>query len=144
MKKYRITLTEKQMRIIQDVCELRVRIDLCQDYELSEILATMNDLDLSIDNPNHKKIFDAYIDRREHLKAVINCMYEIANPWSLRTSSLRKRDKTSLECETLWVSIRHKLWENNPNKDEIGYVVDSNAPMQMGGEPIPEIEVLNE
>ena len=61
MKKYRITLNEKQMQVLKDVCELRFRIDLCQDYELSEILATMNDLDLSPENPNHKTIFDSYI-----------------------------------------------------------------------------------
>lgn len=144
MKKYRITLNEKQMHVLKDVCELRFRIDLCQDYELSEILATMNDLDLNPDNPNHKTIFDSYIDRREHLRAVIECLFEIANPRAFRFSNLRKRDKDSLIAEDIWQCIRYCLWNNREDKDKIGYTVDSRTPLQVGSEPLAEVEVIEE
>ena len=144
MKKYRITLNEKQMQVLKDVCELRFRIDLCQGYELSEILATMNDLDLSPENPNHQIIFDSYIDRREHLRAVVNCLFEIANPRAFRVSSLRKRDKDSLIAEDIWQSLRYSLWLNREDKDSIAYTVDSKEPLQVGSEPLAEIEVIEE
>jgi hypothetical protein len=144
MKKYKITLTENQMYLLKDICELRFRIDLCQESELAEILATMNNLDLSPQNPHHKEIFDRYIDRREDLSAVIRCLYEIACPWSIRGTSRRERDKDALNAETIWGSIRYQLWSDREDRDSLEYVVDSNKPMQLGSEPIPEIEVVEE
>ena len=128
------------MHIVKDALELRFRIDICQEDMLAEILATMNQLDLSPDNPNHERIFDAYIDRREHLKAVLKCAFEIASPWSFQ----RKRDKDAIEAETIWGSLRYSLWEDNPNKDSMGWVVDSNPPMQYGAEPVPKVERVDE
>lgn len=68
MKTFRMTLSEKQMRIIKDALELRFRLDLCQGDELAEILATMNNLDLSPDNPRHKEIFDAIYRQKRPLE----------------------------------------------------------------------------
>lgn len=144
MMEYKITLNEKQMHIVKDALELRFRIDLLQDDMLAEILATMNDLDLSPENPEHKRIFDAYIDRRRHLSAVIQAAFEIASPWSVRTSEFRRRGKDSLIAENIWQAMRYCLWENNPDKDKMGYTVDSRPPMQVGMEPIPKVECVGE
>lgn len=149
MKTFRMTLSEKQMRIIKDALELRFRLDLCQGDELAEILATMNNLDLSPDNPRHKEIFDAYIDRRDHLNAVIDSLFEIASPRSFRMGGMRQRDSDSLIAEDIWQTIRYELFKaTNPNSDEIGYTinytVDSRPPLQVSGEDLPKIECVKE
>lgn len=144
MKKYRITLTEKQMHILKSVCELRFRLDLCQGHDLAEILATMNNLDLSPNNPKHKEIFHRYLDRRDDLSAIINCLFEVACPLHLRGTDARQRDYDSLIAEDIWQSLRYCLWLNNPDRYKMGYVVDSNKPLPCSDEPIPEIEVIDE
>ena len=142
MKKYKIELNEKQMRVVKDALELRFRIDLLQEDMLAEILATMNDLDLSPENPNHNMIFDAYIDRRAHISAVLKAVFEIASPWSFRTTDHRKRDKDSLIAEEIWMAMRYKMWEDSPNKNY--YTVDSRPPMHISSEPTPTVEMIGE
>ena len=132
-------MKKKQMQVLKDVCELRFRIDLLQDNMLAEILASMNCLDLSPDNPRHKEIFDNYIQRRDHISAVIRALFEIASPWGFRGTVLRKRDPDSLIAEDIWQSIRYQLWKDSPNRGKMGYTVDSNPPLQQSSEPVPTV-----
>ena len=143
MKKYKIELNETQMRVLQRVCELRFRIDLLQDYELSEILATidMDNDDLSTENPRHNEIFNAFIDRRDHISAIVKALFEIASPYATRISHGRKRNKDSLIAEDIYQCIRYALWQDNPHKDEYPYgTVDSRSPLQVSEEPLPVVE----
>lgn len=142
MKKFRITLNEDQMYTLKECLEMYFRIDLLQEDMLAEKLATMNDLDLSPDNPNHEKIFDSYIERKEHIGIVLKSAFEIASPWAFRATSHRKRDTKSLVIEDIWQVCRYCLWENNPNKEKLGYVVDSNKPLQISDQELPTIECV--
>lgn len=142
MKKYKLTLNEKQIRVLKDVCELRFRIDLLQEYELAELLAKIDCLDLDPRNPNHKEIFDGYIERRDHLTAVIKALFEIASPIAFRTSNGRKRDPDALIAEDIFLSIRHQLWKDKSQKEQHAYTVDSYPPLSVSEEGLPQIEVL--
>ena len=140
--KYKLVLNENQMRAVKDACELRFRIDLLQDYDLSDILARidMDENSLSQDNPRREQIFDAYIDRRDHIMAVVKALFEIASPYATRVTNGRKRNKDSLIVEDVYQSIRYALWEDNPHKDELRYTVNSRKPMQCSSEPLPTVE----
>lgn len=137
MKVYKLTLTEEQLKAIKDACELRFRIDLLQDFELAEILSTM-DTDLDPSNPNHERIFDAYIDRRDHIRAIIKALFEIACP---RWSCGHQRNKESLRCEDIWQTIRYRLFLDNKNKESLMNTVMSRPPMQVSDQPLPTITV---
>ena len=140
MKKYKLTLTKKQMQVLQEVCELRFRIDLLQENELAEILAQMDCLDLDPRNPDHKKIFDSYIERREHISAILKALFEIASPTPERWAKGRKRNPESLVAEDIFLAIRHQLWKDNPNKSTL--TVDSYKPLSVSEEGLPQIEVI--
>lgn len=142
--KYKLILNDKQMRVVKDALELRFRIDLLQAGDLAEILANINQPDFSPQNPDHKEIFNRYIDRRDNIRAVLDAVYEIAFPRAFRGIVERKRNPDALDCETIYDSIRHALWLDNPDRFKMGYCVDSREPMQMGKEPIPTIERLEE
>ena len=144
MKNYKLTLNEKQMRVLKDVCELRFRIDLLQEYELAELLAKIDCLDLDPRKPNHKEIFDSYIERRDHLTAVIKALYEIASPIAFRTSNGRKRDPDALIAEDIYQVIRHQLWIDSPNRNETLYLTESRKPLRVSDQPLISIEVENE
>ena len=142
-KYYNLKVSETQLKEIKDVCELRFRIDLLQEDMLAEILSTMNNLDLSQKNPRHKEIFDSYIDRREHIRAVLKAVFEIASPWALRGIT-RERDIHSQRVEDIWQTIRYQLYLDNPNKDELGYTVDSRPPLKVSDLELPTIERVDD
>ena len=138
--KYKLILNENQMRAVKDACELRFRIDLLQDYDLSDILAKI-DLDensFGEDNPRRDRNFDEYIDRRDHIMAVVKALFEIASPYARRVTIGRKRNKDSLIVEDVYQSIRYALWEDDPDHDY--RTVDSRKPMQCSSEPLPTVE----
>lgn len=139
--KYRITLNEEQLRAIKDACELRFRIDLLQDYQLSDIIAQI-DTDFSPENPKHEEIFNNYIEKRRHIQAIVEALFEIASPLAQRMSHGRTRDMQSLVCEDIWQCCRHEIWKNNLHKGDTGYSVDSRPPMQVSDQELPTIETL--
>lgn len=125
-KTYNITLTEKQLRITKVYLETIMRLYMGQDWMFTDSITMMN-TDMSPDNPNHKKIFDTYILRRDHVRAIMNSIYQIAfEPHGY----LDHKTDDILEIETIWDAMRSVLecsrW---------------NSPMQMGHEPVPEIEI---
>lgn len=137
MKKYQLTLTKEQLNAVKEALELRFRIDLCQDYELSDILARMN-MDLDSMNPNHERIFDEYILRKDHIGAIVKALFEIAKPrWALNS----RREEEALICEDIWQAIRYQLWKDNPNHTNDS--LDSRPPLPVSEQPLPEIVTVN-
>lgn len=140
--KYRLTLNEMQLKELQDACELRFRIDLLQEDMLAEILATMDNLDLSHDNPRHKEIFDAYIDRRAHLNAVLKAAFEIASPWALRGLH-RERDIHSLRCEDIYQVCRKQLFDDYQG-EKLQWDVRGREPLKVSDQDLPTIERIED
>ena len=137
-KYYNLKVSETQLKEIKDACELRFRIDLLQEDMLAEILARLNGLDLSADNPLREKIFDSYIDRRDHIEAVLKAAFEIASPWALRSIN-RKRDIHSLRCEDIWQACRKQLYDDYEG-DKLEWDVSGRTPMQVSDLNLPQIE----
>ena len=72
-----MTLTENQFRIIKIALEEYFRLRLGQDMDFCNDVAMMN-ADLSIENPDHEKIFDRYIHKRDCMREVMSAFFHIA------------------------------------------------------------------
>ena len=127
MSKYKITLTENQLRVVRVALEEYFRLRMGQDFDFSSDLAAMN-VDLSQDNPNHEWIFDRYIARRDHMKEVLRAFFRIA--FGLHGIPEKKTDDM-LIAEDIWDAIRVKQ-----GISRWGRVLN------VSGEPVPEIEVV--
>lgn len=126
-KKYRIELTEEQMRLTEKALEEWMRLRMGQDMDLSNDMASIN-RDLSPENPNHKIIFDQYIQRRDHLRALMTAFFRIAfEPYGYLTE---KTDEMMI-CECIWDAVRFARGNSRWSK-----------PFQIGSEPSPKIEVI--
>ena len=125
--KYKITLTENQLRIVQKALEEYFRLRLGQDQEFSEDMASLN-TNLSSDHPNHERIFEKYIQRRDHLRELMHAYFRIAfEPCGY----LEAKTDDMLIAEDIWDTIRCargvSRWQ---------------GPLHVGAEPIPDIEVV--
>lgn len=127
-KKYKITLTEEQMAVTQDALNEFFRLRYRQSIDFANDIAGQY-VDLSPENPNHKKIFDQYIERRDAIMEVMKAVFAIAYGNVYHES----KPKHCKEAETIWDAIRTV---RGLNRWEKAY--------QSGGEPIPEIEVIED
>lgn len=128
MVKYKITLTENQMRVTQIALEEWFRLRMGQGGEFCNDLARM-ETDLDPKNPEHERLFDAYIARRDHMREIMGAFFRIAfEPFGY----LKEKTEDMLIAETVWDSIRCARGQNQWG-----------MPLQMGSEPCPEIEVEN-
>lgn len=128
---YTLTLTENQIVLIKDALEEYFRIRMNQWIDLSNDLAAKN-IDLSLDNPNHHKLFDKYINDRDAIYEIFECIGRI-----IKLNGSKKTEK-QLVAEDIWQVIRHQLWKDSENKNE--WCADSREPLRVSREPLPEIE----
>lgn len=100
--KYQIELTEAQVKVVQNALEEYFRLRMGQERDFCDDMAII-DCDLSAENPNHNRIFDLYIARRNHLQELMRAFFRIAfEP----TGYLRSKNETMLIAEDIWDSIR--------------------------------------
>ena len=125
-KKYTIELTENQVSVIQNALEEYFRLRMGQYFEFCDDLASIN-ADLSPDNPNHERLFDMYIARRDHMEEVMRVFFRIAfEP----TGYLKEKTDDMLIAECIWDAIRCTRGLSNWG-----------SPLHTGSEPVPKIEV---
>ena len=129
--KYTLTLTENQIVLIKDALEEYFRIRMNQWIDLSNDLAAKN-IDLSLENPNHNKLFDKYINDRDAIYEIFECIGRI-----IKLNGSKKTEK-QLVAEDIWQVIRHQLWKDSENKNE--WCVDARKLMRVSKEPLPKIE----
>ena len=121
--RYRIELTEKQMRVLRKYVELTMRLFMGQSWDFCDEIAMLN-CDLSPENPKHERIFDSFIGRRDHLREIMNCFFRIAfEP----KGYLEQKNEETLIAEDIWEAIRVATGL-------------CNSPLYLSKEPIPKIE----
>ena len=123
-EKYTIELTEEQMRVTQNALEEYLRLRMGQDMEFSTDMAFLG-RDMSLENPNHEKIFDGCITRRDHLREIMRAYFRITfEP----TGYLKEKTEDMMVAECLWDAFRFarglSRWDQ---------------PFQVGSEPTPKI-----
>ena len=130
-KQYRITLTEKQLALVEDAVELMMRTGIGQTYDLAEWLTLAGH-----DMPSGTE-FDIYIAERNVIESVLDgIMREVHPPIKTETKS-----DTVQELETLYEAIGHQQWKDS---GEPQWDVRSSEPIKFGNEPVPEIERIDE
>lgn len=127
-KKYKVELTEKQMKVVLCAIEEYFRLRMGQSIDFCEDLASMGH-DLSPDNPNHDWIFNNYISRRDHLCELMHAFFRIA----FEPTGYKSKTEDMLVAECVWDSMRFSMG-----------ISRWGSVLQIGGEPAPKIEIVEE
>lgn len=121
---YTITLTEDQARVVQITLEEYFRLRMGQDGDFCNDLAQM-ETDLDPKSPEHERLFNAYLARRDHMRELMKAFFRIAfEP----TGYLQEKTQDMLIAETIWDAIRCARGQSRWGK-----------PLVLGGEPCPKI-----
>lgn len=131
--RYTLTLTEKQIVLIKDALEEYFRIRMNQWIDLSNDLAAKN-IDLSPENPNHSWLFDKYINDRNVIYEIFECIGRI-----IKLTGSKKTEK-QLIAEDIWQVIRYELWKNKDSENKSEWCVDAREPLKVSEEPLPEMK----
>lgn len=106
MYRYTLELNEKQAIIVKEALEEFFRIRMNQWDMLADSLAMQN-ADLSPENPNHKEIFERYLNKRDHARIVLKSVGEIIFERNL------KKTEEQLIAEDIWqVMTLENITEN--------------------------------
>lgn len=128
-KRYKITLTDKQMRVVQKCTEFYFRIMLGQAMDLADELAFFG-VDLSDENIKDK-VFDKCLVRKDMLYAILSGVFRAAFENSYGTPETKSEDMMIAEC--IWDAIRFARGQSRWDRV-----------MQIGSEPVPKIEVVED
>ena len=128
MKKYKIELTEPQMRVVEKCTELYMRLMMGQTRDLSDELAFYN---IGKHRDNFHEIHSRACDRRDAIQEVLCAVMRIAFPSPYHVPEYKTEDGMIAEC--IWDAVRcareNSRWLR---------------PFQIGSEPVPKIEVMEE
>lgn len=129
-KKYRITLTEEQLRVVQKCTEQYFRLLLGQPMDFADEIAFGGEK-ANDGNPEWEKDFDRRIQRRDAVYEIMNAVFKIVygNGWG----APNEKTDDCMIAECIWDAIRTARGLNHWGH-----------PLQIGGEPIPEIEEVFE
>ena len=128
MKRYRLTVNEKQLIGIEMALEEYFRLRMGQDMDFSDAMAQI-ETDLSHDNPNFQKNFERFLERRDALRAVMKAFFNIA----FQMGYLRENTEEMLIAEDIWDSIRVARGRSRWG-----------SALNVSGEPLPKIEEIEE
>lgn len=122
---YTITLTEQQARVTQNALEEYFRLRMGQESDFCMDLAQM-ETDLDPENPEHERLFNAYLARRDHMQEVMRAFFKIAfEPYG----HLKEKTDDMMIAECVWDSIRFARGQSRWS-----------TPFHIGPEPCPKIE----
>jgi hypothetical protein len=131
-KRYRITLTENQLALVETAVEIMLRTGMGQMYDLAEWL-TLSGYAF----PSGSTEFDIYLAQRNLIESVLEGISR-----DITEFPHGKGESDSLqELKTLHEAIGHKQWEDSGEPE---WDIRSHEPMMCGKEPIPEIERIDE
>ena len=125
MKKYRIELTEEQMRVLEKCTEEYMRLRLGQVWNFANDLSGVDD-PLDFTTESGRREFERRIEKRNNIEEVMHAVFRIA------FGSFGAPDKKSEDCmiaECMCDAIRFARGTNTWP-----------CVMQIGKEPIPKIE----
>ena len=134
---YQLTVTEKQLRLINTALEEYFRLGLNQWRDLADRLATIG-VDISYEDPNRKWVFESMIKKRDDALIVLEAAGRILWP-----HVLTKQDEDNILAQDIWQVIRYQLWLDDPDREKRGYCVDGNKPLIQSDEPIAKCEKIS-
>lgn len=129
-KKYKIELTEEQMRVLEKCTEMYMRCCLGQPWMLAEEI-TLNAVTLPDDEEASQKVFDRTLHKRDAIYEMLTAIFRIAFSNGYGTPTEKTEDCMIAEC--IWDSLRFARGTSRWD-----------SPFQIGSEPCPRIEVMEE
>lgn len=135
MERYRIELTEAQVRVVNAALEEFFRLPLNQWARLAERLA-FKGVDLQ-DEKNRERRFEQCIAARDAAHEVFKAAGRIL--WQHGTL---QKDDEQIIAEDIWRVIRHQLYLDSGSTDS--WRVDAREPLLLGPEPPAKIERIEE
>lgn len=133
MRKYRLELTEAQLRVVNAALEEFFRLPLNQWDRLAERLA-FKGVDLQ-DEKTRDRNFDRCIATRDAVLEVFRAAGRIL--WGYEAPP---KDDQQLIAEDIWQVIRHQLYLDSGSTDT--WRVDAREPLLLGPEPPAMIECI--
>ena len=131
-KRYKITLTEEQLALVETAVEMMLRTGMGQMYDLAGWLVLSG-----YDYPTGSTEFDIYLAQRKLIESVLEGISR-----NITECPHGKGESNSVkELKTLYEAIGHQQWRDS-GMDE--WDCRSHEPMKFGSEPIPKIERLEE
>ena len=127
---YRLTVNERQLRLINAALEEFFRLGLNQWWGLADRLATIGLEIPPADDPHHDQVFDRYIHTRDDARIVMEAAGRVLWPYGLT-----KQDADNILAQDIYQVIRHQLWLDDPDRDKSQYSVDAAPPLLQSGEP---------
>lgn len=124
--KYRIELTDNQMRVLQKCTEMYFRLLLGQTREVADEISSIG-VDFSKDNPDHDAIFSRYIQKRNDVEEIMRVAVSIGLP-----QLYQKTDDMEI-AECIWDAIRYVRGQSRLD-----------GPYHIGPEPSPKIEEIKD
>lgn len=131
---YKLTLTDNQLRVVQKALEAWERMSMGQFWEFAEEIAAIG-TDMNPDHPDHERIFDDYIDRRDKARELFDQAFREAQPYS------QPKTDDMLVAEDIWMTIRHIRWKDRPEPKPL--FVNASCPVRASSlEPLPVVEKI--
>ena len=128
-----ITMTEEQLRLVNKALEEYFRLRLNQWWDFADDVCEQG-VDIYSDSPNHDKVFDNYIMRRDLLKSTFEAIFRQLTI----SNSIKSQD--SVDMIDMWETIRHWFWQQKPDEVRKNWTVDSRPPLHEGQYPLPTIK----
>ena len=133
-KKYSISVSENQLKIIENALECFFRVHFGQHFDLVNDLAFYG-FDYGAEHTDAwEKEFNARIERRNYAQDIYDAAYRTACPFCVdKTPEIRS-------AIDIWHVIRHHFWKELPDENRSDYTTDSYPPFPTAEEPLPRIE----
>ena len=131
--KYKLELTENQLKVVKSALEDYFRQRMGQFFELPDDIAFDG-----YDRNKHDNIdFKERIARRDAGKSLLESAYKLMRPeWNL------PKMQNCMIAEDMWRVIRYALWMQRPEKEraQIPWCVDGDKPIKISDEPMIKVE----
>lgn len=132
-KQFKITVTENQLKLIRIACEDYLRTRMGQFFDLANSISEAGTPDISSMTPVE---FDEMIARRNAAQDLMTSAFRLAQP------VMQAKTEEMLIAEDIYDVIKHEIWKMRPDRDELGWSVDSNPPLHLSKEPLIKIEKI--
>lgn len=123
---YVLEVSESQLKLINRAIEGYFRLLMGQFFDYASEIAKNNDK-LNPNDPDYRKNFNSYLDRREAAEEAFGLAYAEAHPCTQNKTPEIQR------LIDIWAQIRYQIWKDTP-EDQKGVGIDSFPPILFSGD----------
>lgn len=145
-RKYKIELTEHQLRILSFVCDQYSRLICGQGWEYQQLFeaAWERRAKEATGNAMDKEFEGGWYAMREQAERIVNQIKTLF--WNMEPNAFYgiHYDKTADLLFEMHQVIRHQLWLDKPENKRSRWTVDASEAMALTDEPLIKVEQIKE